>query len=67
MDVAKEIVKLCTVLIGSMSRKGIIEKLNLNNAEHVRLMYITPALDSGYIEMTIQDKPRSKNQKYRLS
>lgn len=67
MDVANEIVKLCAVLIGPMGRKEIQEKLKLNNAEHVRLAYITPALDSGHIEMTVPDKPKSKNQKYRLT
>ncbi len=39
--------------------------LQLKHKPTVRKNYIKPALDYGCIEMTIPDKPQSKNQKYK--
>jgi DNA-binding PadR family transcriptional regulator len=50
-----------------MNRKALQAALGLKNAEHLRKTYIQPALEAGFIEMTIADKPRSKKQKYRLT
>ncbi|MFA4985452.1 MAG: hypothetical protein WC712_02600, partial [Candidatus Brocadiia bacterium] len=33
----------------------------------VRDNYLHPALQAGFVEMTIPDKPRSSKQKYRLT
>jgi DNA-binding PadR family transcriptional regulator len=41
--------------------------LGLKDDEHFRKSYLLPALEAGLIEMTIQDKPRSSKQKYRLT
>lgn len=35
--------------------------------EHFRKQYLLPLLEAGLIEMTIPDKPRSSNQRYRLT
>ena len=35
--------------------------------DHFRVAYILAAMNGGLIEMTIPDKPRSRNQKYRLT
>jgi hypothetical protein len=55
------------VLHGEMKRTEIQEILGLRNENYFREAYLVPALDSGYVEMTIPEKPRSRMQRYRLS
>ena len=50
-----------------MNRQEIQCKLNLADREHFRLNYLKPALEQGFIEMTLPDKPNSSLQKYRLT
>ncbi|MDO9509076.1 MAG: ATP-binding protein, partial [Thermovirgaceae bacterium] len=61
------VVKLAEVLGGDMNREEIMIALGLKDRMHFANYYLKPALDSDVIEMTIPDKPRSKNQRYRLS
>ena len=44
-----------------------MEDLELKHEDHFRSAYLTPALDAGYIEMTIPDKHQSRLQRYRLT
>ncbi len=44
--------------------KDIMLKLNLKSKETARKNYIHPAIKLGLINMTIPDKPQSKNQRY---
>ncbi|MGL4852772.1 MAG: Fic family protein [Phocaeicola sp.] len=37
----------------------------MNDTKHFRAQYLNPAIDSGLVELTIPDKPKSVNQKYR--
>lgn len=39
----------------------------IKHREHFRKQYLLPLLESGLIEMTIPDKPRSSKQEYRLT
>ncbi len=48
-----------------LSASQIMERLNLSHRPNFRKNYLRPALDAGLIEMTIPDKPNSRNQKYR--
>ena len=50
-----------------MTRQDLRKALGLKNDEHFRKAYLLPALQAGLIEMTIPDKPRSRNQRYRLT
>ena len=50
-------------MTGEQLRQG----LNLSHKGHFRRAYLQPALKSGLVEMTIPDKPTSRNQRYRLT
>jgi ATP-dependent DNA helicase RecG len=60
-------VRLARVLVGEMTRQQLQAALGLQNDEHFRKAYLQPALDAGLIELTIPDKPRSSEQRYRLT
>ncbi len=60
-------VRLLQGISGEMTRRQIQGALNLKHEEHFRNAYLLPALQSGLIEMTIPDKPRSSKQRYRLT
>jgi ATP-dependent DNA helicase RecG len=66
-EVAMEVRAVLKVLDGTMTRQELQEKLGLKNAEHFRKHYLVPALEGGFVEMTIPDKPRSRMQRYRLT
>lgn len=49
------------------SAKTLREKLSLKHPQSFRDHYLTPAMNSGLIEMTIPAKPKSRLQQYRLT
>ncbi len=59
--------KLLKAISGAMSRHQLQAALGLKNDEHFRKAYLLSALPRELIEMTIPDKPRSRNQRYRLT
>ncbi len=65
--VTGEVRKLLLMCRGDMSRWQLQEALSLKSEENFRQLYLMPALLSGFIEMTIPDKPNSRIQKYRLT
>ncbi len=66
-EVAGEVKRLLLAMHGDMKRMDIQAALGLKHQDYFREAYLIPALQTGLIEMTIPDKPRSGNQKYRLT
>ncbi|OIP40927.1 hypothetical protein AUJ95_04005 [Candidatus Desantisbacteria bacterium CG2_30_40_21] len=58
-QVTEEIRRVVLALHGDMSRKQIQDILRLNSHENFEERYLKPTLESGYIGMTISDKPNS--------
>src|SRR6266568_2142448 len=66
-EVTGEVERGVLVLHGEMKRSAIQAVLGLRHEDYFREAYLVPALEAGYVEMTIPDKPRSSQQKYRLT
>lgn len=66
-QITDQVKELINVLENEMTRPEIQKTLDLSDRKHLRLNYISPALELGLIEMTLPDKPQSKLQKYRLT
>ena len=52
---------------GEQGSRELMEKLGLKGYMNYKYGYLNPALESGFIEMTQPDSPRSPTQKYRLT
>lgn len=48
-----------------ISGKELMERVGLKHRPTFRKNYLLPAIENGYLEMTIPDKPNSSKQKYR--
>ena len=62
-----QVEKLVSALTGEMGRSELQGLLSIKNRDYFRTDYLNPAINTGYIELTIPDKPNSQNQKYRLT
>ncbi len=60
-------IRLLMVLTKAKSRPELMKILDLRHAGNFRENYLNPAIEAGYIEMTLPDAPTSINQKYRLT
>ena len=50
-----------------MTRQEILSAMGLRDWGNLRQRYLDPCLRVDWIEMTIPDKPRSSNQRFRLT
>lgn len=66
-QVTPQVKELLNILKGKdLSVSEICTALNLKDRKSLVATRIKPAMEASLIEMTIPDKPRSRNQKYRL-
>ena len=65
--VSPQVERLLAVLEGEMSRQQILHVLNLSDRKSFRQRYLQPALENGYVEMTLPESPTARNQRYRLT
>lgn len=66
-QVSNPIHKAVLVITGEVKRNEIQEALELKHRDYFMDNYLNPAIEQGYIEQTIPDKPTSPKQKYRLT
>ena len=64
---SEQVEKLVSILIGEMGRAELQELLSIKNRDYFRTDYLNLSINDGYVELTIPDKPNSRNQKYRLT
>ena len=66
-QVSPQVGRLLVVLEGEMSLRQIMEALELSDRKSFRKRYLLPALELGYLEMTLPESLTARNQKYRLT
>ena len=65
IHVTEHVERLISILTGEMNRPQLQDILGISNRPHFVAAYLGPALKAGLIEMTLPDKPKSRNQRYR--
>ena len=64
-QVTEQVRQLVLALTGEMRRRQLQDLLGIAHRPHFLQTYLNPALEAGFIEMTLPDKPTSRNQRYR--
>ncbi len=66
-QVTPQVEKLILILGGEMTRQELQDSLNLSDRMNFLKTYLQPAIESGVLQMTIPNKPKSRDQRYRLT
>lgn len=66
-QVTTQVEKLLMSINGEMTRDELIQALGLSASKNFRKLYLVPAMESGLVEMTQPNSPKSPTQKYRLT
>ena len=66
-QVTPQVEKLLIVLNKEMGRSEIMKIMGFKDKKNFVKNILHPAMNAGLIEMTIPDKPNSRNQKYRIT
>ncbi|NCB02785.1 MAG: hypothetical protein EOM67_11555 [Spirochaetia bacterium] len=61
VSIQEKILRFCSIPRG---RKEITEHCGYKDMRHFSAQFLKPLLESGKLQMTIPNKPNSKNQKY---
>ena len=67
MQVTMQVKDLLNILKEVSYREEIQEKLGLKNRDYFRKNYLNPAIEQGFVALTIPDKPTSSKQQYYLT
>ena len=65
--VTPQVEKLILIIGGEMTRQELQDSMKLFDRLNFLKNYLQPAIESGVLEMTIPDKPKSRDQRYRLT
>jgi Fic family protein len=66
-QVTPQVKALIFCMSGELTRLEIQDKLGLSDKRNFNIKYLIPALNLNLVEMTIPEKPNSRNQRYRLT
>ncbi len=64
-DLEQRLLRLIDFCSTPRSKREMMDYLGLTDSKNFRERYLVPLLSAGKIEMTIPDKPNSRNQKYK--
>ena len=66
-QVSPQVERLLAALEGEMTLRQMLDALGLSDRKSFRQRYLLPALEQGYVEMTLAESPTARNQRYRLT
>jgi len=66
-QVTPQVKELLKVFEGLHNREEIQNRLELADREYFRKNYLNPAIEQGFVALTIPDKPTSSKQQYYLT